>query len=58
MSMTLGVGDHYLSRTPVKFMQPYNSLPAVDTCKCYIIQQMVGPGLSVYLVKGPGICKA
>ena len=58
MSMILGVGDHYLSIAPAKFTQSYNPMPTVDTCKHYIIQQMVGSESSVYLVKRPSICKA
>jgi hypothetical protein len=58
MSMTLGVGDLYLSRAPAKLIQSYNSMPTVDSCKCYIIQQMVDLGSSVYLIKGPGVCEA
>ena len=58
MSMILGVGDQYLSRAPAKLTQSYNSMPTVNTCKRYIIQQMVGLGSSVYLIKRSGVREA
>jgi hypothetical protein len=32
MSMIFGVGDHYLSRAPAKFIQSYKPMPTGDTC--------------------------